>query len=157
MAANPLEPQIAPRPSFSSSMLSGISGFIKGALSGGLTGIVGGAIVGAIVGGITLATGGAASLAIGAAAVAETAGVGAAIGGMLLAPLGALSGLVTGVVRNREANQPTATDIINVAKVSFSQGVQVGAHVEKQKTEFLKNYQNEKNQKILMGEQQREH
>jgi|GEM_PF-4795429 len=125
--------ELPKRPSFIGSVMSGIGGWIKGALSGGLVGALGGALVGAIVGGVglALATGAAPlTLAAGAIAVGLSAATGAGIGAAALGAVGAVAGTVTGVVRSREAGQPSAEDVVNVAKISFAQGVAVGHNIE---------------------------
>ncbi|MBY0407907.1 MAG: hypothetical protein K2Q01_09465 [Rickettsiales bacterium] len=158
MAKQEQPPTLEKKPSFFSSVMSGIGGYIKGAITAGLAGGFGGAIIGAIVGGIGLALGGPVTLAAGAAAVGMSALGGAAIGGSILASLGAVAGMVTGVVRSREAKQPSAEDIVNVAKISFAQGVNVGAHVEraqgkgKHETAYL-----EEKSRVALAERQVSH
>ena len=97
--------------SFFRSTMEGIKGYVKGAIAGGLTGIVAGAAVGAIVG-IFLPMGSIAA-----------AGVGAMWVGSALAGLGSFSGMATGVVQSREGAKINAQDVINVANISFAQGV----------------------------------
>jgi hypothetical protein len=109
------------KPSFFGSMMNGITGTVKGTLAGGAVGIITGAAIGAIAG---LATGGLALAAVAGAAV-----TGAMIGGAALALIGSAAGMVTGVVRHREAAQPSAQDVVSVAKVSFAQGVSVGHNI----------------------------
>lgn len=100
------------RPSFLSSVMAGVMGAVKGALALGAIAAVGGAAVGAI------ASGGAIPVALAFAGLAGYAGglLGASIGGY------------TGVLQSREAAAPDAQDIINVANISFAQGVEVGHH-----------------------------
>jgi len=112
------------RPSFFSSVRSGITGFVKGSIAGGLLGIISGVLVGAAIAAISLAT---VANPIGFVAAM---GMGAYIGGTSLAFIGAAAGTMTGVVRSREAGQPTANDVVNVAKISFAQGVAVGHNIE---------------------------
>ncbi len=100
------------KPSFYKSVASGIGGWIRGALTGGVAGGLAGAVIGGIV---ALATGDIAAL-----------GMGAAIGGGTLASIGATAGIITGVVKSREAGQPSAEDVVNVAKITFAQGVATG-------------------------------
>lgn len=135
-------PELPKKPSFISSVASGIGGFIKGALSGGIMGALGGALVG-------LAAVGIAAIVIPTAPIAAAAGflglaadatvgavlgsaalTGAAVGGAALATVGAGAGTMTGVIRSREEGQPKAEDIVNVAKISFAQGVAVGHNIE---------------------------
>lgn len=142
-----------PRHSEAFSRGAGIGGFIRGFIKTALTGGVIGGLLGGLIAGAAMLVGGAplALAGIGASALA-----GGAIGAAILAPIGALSGMVTGIVRSREANQPTAQDIINVANISLAQGINVGRHIERDmpKTRFAAKY---KEEKILMAEQQREH
>jgi hypothetical protein len=112
------------KPSFISSTLSGISGSLKGMLTGGGVGAIMGAVVGGIIGG--LATGGA---GIGVGAI-----VGAELLGITMGAIGALSGTVTAVVASREAAQPTASDMVNVAKIAYAQGVSVGKQMEQEQS-----------------------
>jgi hypothetical protein len=105
------------KPSFLRSVMSGIGGYIKGALTGVTVGGLTGAGIGALVG---IATGG-----VGAAAA-----LGAALGASLLGTIGATAGTMTAIVRNREAAQPSADDVVKVAKISFAQGVAVGHNLE---------------------------
>lgn len=117
--------------SFMSSVVSGMTGYVKGMLGGGLLGAVGGALLGAVIAGAGLAIAGTSGGLVPALGlIAASAGSWAMGGAAAGAAVGGTAGLVTGVVRSREANQPSAQDIVNVAKISFSQGVQVGAHVE---------------------------
>ena len=104
------------KPSFFKSMMEGIKGYVKGALAGGVVGVISGAAVGALLGAVGLV-----SLSTGAAAIAGAIWVGSAMAGV-----GALSGTVTGVVRSREAANPSAQDVLGVAKATFAQGVAVG-------------------------------
>jgi hypothetical protein len=122
--------ELPKKASFFSSVMSGIGGYFKGMLAGGVVGAVGGALVGAVIAGITLATGGVATAGIAAALIGGQALTGALIGGSALASIGAIAGAITGVVKSREANQPTAEDVVNVAKISFAQGVAVGHNLE---------------------------
>lgn len=113
--------EMKPKASFVSSTWEGIKGYVKGVVAGGIIGIIGGAIGGAVLG---FVTGG-----FGLEAAIATGLMGGAIGGVSLAGIGGVAGAMTGVVRSREANQPTAEDIVNVAKISFAQGVGVGQHL----------------------------
>lgn len=125
----PLE--LPKKPSFAGSVMAGIGGWIKGALSGGIVGAIAGAVVGAVVGGIGLAiAANPVTLAAGALAVGATALTGAGIGAAALGSIGSVAGTVTGVVKSREVGQPTAEDVVNVAKISFAQGVAVGHNIE---------------------------
>jgi hypothetical protein len=155
-------PELPKKPSFISSVASGIGGFIKGALSGGVMGALGGAAIAAIAVGVAAIAGvpilaatataaaaagtttatvaGFSSVAalLGIEATALTAGAvvgsaaltGAAVGGAALATVGAGAGTLTGVIKSREEGQPKAEDIVNVAKISFAQGVAVGHNIE---------------------------
>lgn len=124
--------ELKPRPSFASSVMSGIGGFFKGALTGGIAGSLIGGLVGAVVAGVALvATGGLAGVPAALAAIGASAGAWALGGGAVGATLGSGAGMVAGVVKSREENQPSAQDIVNVAKISFSQGAMVGQAVEK--------------------------
>ena len=151
-------PMLEKKPSFFSSVMSGIGGYVKGAISAALAGGIGGALIGAVIGGITLATGGAATIPAAIGAVALSALGGAGIGAAVMAPLGALAGMITGVVKSREAGQPSAKDVINVAKISFAQGVQAGAQLEKTHGtgKFEQAYIDEKN-KTMLAERQVSH
>ena len=153
-----LNPMTQSKPSFSTSVLSGVGGYIKGAITAAIAGGIGGAIIGAALGGLALATGGAASIGLAFGAIASSAISGSIVGAAILAPLGALAGLVTGVVRSRETASPTAKDIVNVAKISFSQGVHVGSQLEKAhgKGKFELAYVEDKN-KPIMAERQVSH
>lgn len=124
------QPQLPQKASFFSSVMGGIGGYFKGMLAGGVVGAAGGALVGAVIAGFTLLTGGVGTLGVAAAVVGAQALSGALIGGSALASIGAIAGAITGVVKTREANQPTAQDVVNVAKISFAQGVAVGHHLE---------------------------
>ena len=138
--------------SFMSSVMSGMTGYVKGALGGGLIGAVGGALVGALVAGVSLLAAGASGGLLPAFGIlAASAGTFALGGAAAGAALGSTAGMITGVVRSREANQPTAQDIVNVAKISFSQGVQVGAHVEQQQAK-MKHTVREDNRRTAMPE-----
>lgn len=110
--------------------MSGIGGYVKGALAGGFAGAVGGALVGAVIAGASLlfagATGG---LSVAAGMVVGEALGGALLGAMALAPLGAIAGLVTGVMKSREQNQPSASDVVGIAKVAYSRGLQSGVNL----------------------------
>ena len=124
------------KPTFFSSVLSGIAGYVKGMIVGGVTGGAVGAAVGAVIGIAALLVGGAtlplipAMLAIGGMAMG-----GAVLGGSFMAGIGALSGTVTGVVKSREASQPSTQDVLNVANISFAQGVESGRAMEQQQEE----------------------
>ncbi|MGE0754751.1 MAG: hypothetical protein AB7L92_06285 [Alphaproteobacteria bacterium] len=113
-----------PKATFAQSTASGIAGFIKGALSGGLVGAIGGAVVGAVIG---VVTGGLALPVIGAAALD-----GIIIGAAAMGGVGALAGTTTGVVQSREKNQVTAQDVVNVATISYAQGMGVGHTIGKE-------------------------
>lgn len=107
---------MAEKPSFAFSMLSGVKGWVKGLLAGGLTGLVVGGVVGAAAG---LLTGGVGAIVGGMITGGYT-------GGSILGSIGALAGMATEVVRSREVSQPSANDIVNVAKVSYAQGIAAG-------------------------------
>jgi hypothetical protein len=112
------------KPSFFRSTLSGIAGTFKGALAGAGVGAVMGAVLGA---GFAVATGG-----FGLAAIAFGAIVGAELLAIPMSIVGALSGTVTGVVTSRETAQPSAGDMMNVAKIAYAQGVSVGRQLEQE-------------------------
>ncbi len=130
------------KPSFFSSVASGIGGFVKGALSGGIMGVIGGSLIALAAVGIAAVAGvpmlGVGSVAAFLATEAATTGAvvgaaaitGAAVGGAALATIGAGAGTITGVIKSREEGQPKAEDIVNVAKISFAQGVAVGHNIE---------------------------
>jgi hypothetical protein len=103
------------KPSFLGSVMSGITGYFKGAVAGGAVGAIGGAIVGGAI----------ALLTVGAAELVGAALLGALIGGGTLAAIGSVAGAMTGVIKHRET-LPSANDVVNVAKVSFVQGVATG-------------------------------
>ena len=116
--ADPVTPTDNVKPSFMRSTLSGMLGTLKGALVGGGVG----AAIGAVVGiGVAIASGGLALPALAFGAI-----VGAQLFALPMALVGALSGTVTGVVQSREAAQPSANDMVNVAKIAYAQGVSVG-------------------------------
>lgn len=112
------------KPSFLSSVMSGIAGSVKGALAGGAVGAAMGALAGAA---IAAATGGLALPVIGLGAL-----VGAEVVGVTMAAVGALSGTVTGVVASREPVQPTVNEAVNIAKVSYAQGMSRGLEMAKE-------------------------
>jgi hypothetical protein len=112
------------KPSFLSSVMSGIAGSIKGALAGGAVGALMGAVAGAA---IAAATGGLALPVIALGAL-----VGAEVVGVTMGAVGALSGTVTGVVTSREATQPSYSDMGNSVRVSQSQGVSRGLEITKE-------------------------
>lgn len=103
-------------PTFLQSVASGIKGFIKGGLAGAAVGIAVGGVVGAAAG----------LLLSGLSLVLPAIGLGAYFGGAILGSIGALAGLTTEVVRSRESASPSANDIVNVAKVSYAQGIATG-------------------------------
>ena len=112
--------QIPAKPSCLTSMVSGATGFIKGAFAGGSVGAIAGAVVAAaaaLVGGT------------GVGLLAGPAAWGAIVGAVALGTVGSMAGTMTGVVRSREAAQVSGDDVVNVAKVAFSQGVSVGANI----------------------------
>lgn len=135
-------PELPKKPSFFSSVASGIGGFFKGALSGGAIGIIGGSLLALAAVGIAAVAGApvmATATAIGATmgievgigtVIGAVAAAGAVVGGTSMAAVGAAAGTMTGVVRSREEGQPKAEDIVNVAKISFAQGVAVGHNIE---------------------------
>ena len=104
--------------SFLGSVASGITGWAKGLLAGGSVGAIAGTAVAAVVdlfttGGVTIAS--------------ALAGMG--LGAVTLGTIGSTAGMMTGVVRSREAAQPSAEDVLNVAKISFTQGIAVGHEI----------------------------
>ena len=100
------------RPGFFETLISGAVGMAKGAM---------------ILGGIGLAVGGLLSLALGGAAAVVSGALGFA---MMGAVAGGLIGAFTGVAQTREAQASDPQDIINLANISFSQGVSVGRSKE---------------------------
>jgi hypothetical protein len=104
------------KPSFFSSVASGIKGFFKGIIAGGTVGVLTGGIVGGIVGALTLNP----------MSILGGIGLGAAIGGATFASIGAAAGTTTEVVRSREIGQVSGQDVANVANIAFAQGVTVG-------------------------------
>jgi hypothetical protein len=125
------------KPGFLSSMMSGIKGWVKGAIAGGVIGLIAGAVIGGVVALINPVAG----AEVFALTTAETASLGAATitvigtalaGASALGSLGGLAGAMTEVVRSREAAQPSAQDIVGVAKMSFAQGVAVGHNIAQQ-------------------------
>ena len=116
------------KPSFFASMISGVNGWVKGLIAGGLIGAVMGAAIGAVVALVTGSfEGGIKAAEIGAAAL-NTAGMSAAFMGSI----GSLAGTVTEVVRSREAAMPSGNDIVNVAKISYAQGIATGHAISQQ-------------------------
>lgn len=112
------------KPSFFSTTLSGITGSIKGAL----TGLAVGAALGAAIG-ATIAV---ATVGFGIPALLGGAILGAQYVGIPMGVIGAMSGTMTGVVTSREQGSPTAGDMMNVAKMAYSQGVSVGRQMEQE-------------------------
>jgi hypothetical protein len=103
------------KPSFIGSLMAGVTGSVKGAVALGVIGIAIAAPIGALLG----------AMGIGAA----TAGAGLALGtaiGVSMIGVGSSIGAIVGVVKSREAAAPSGEDIVNVAKISFAQGVAVG-------------------------------
>lgn len=131
--------ELPKKPSFFASVASGIGGFIKGTLAGGFMGVIGGGLIGALAIAVGAIMGGPLTIA----AVGASALLGATIGASALATVGAAAGTMTSVVRSREAGQPTAEDVVNVAKISFAQGVSVsmmqGAALAQQQPETTHN------------------
>ncbi len=125
----------AKKPSFFSSVMSGIKGFIKGSLAGGVVGIVAGAAVATVLALIAPE----ASLevlkvsapgALGTIGTVGTAAVSGAFSGAgLFGLIGGYSGMATEVVKSREAGQVTAQDVVGVAKLSYAQGIGVGHQI----------------------------
>ena len=107
---------MAEKPSFLSSVASGIKGWAKGLLVGGMLGAASGAVIGAIVG---VATAGFAAPAL------AIIGTGMIMGASILGGAGAMAGTMTEVVRSRET-APAADDVLNVAKISYAKGVSDG-------------------------------
>lgn len=103
--------------SFMGSVIEGAAGAVKGAIGLGLLGAAIGAIVGVALGGFGL---------MGVPSIIAGLGTGAMTGGIMGANAGSFLGAITGIVKSREANAPEAQDVVNVAKISFAQGVQVG-------------------------------
>lgn len=114
--------EINAKPGFFRSVMSGINGWVNGLLAGGLVGAVTGAAVGAVFALITGSVDG----GLNAGAVASEALVTAGWAATLMGGIGSLAGTVTGVVRSREVAQPSANDVLNVAKISYAQGIAQG-------------------------------
>jgi hypothetical protein len=102
--------------SFLDSLKAGAFGMAKGAVMLGLLGIVAGGALGAALG--------AASIIPGGAATAAT--LGAIAFGQMGTVIGTIIGGFTGVVASREVQAVDAQDVINIANISFAQGVEVG-------------------------------
>lgn len=122
------------KPSFFSSVLSGIKGWAKGWLAGGVVGLALGAALGAAAGLVIPGMAEFASSTIGSnvGAVLGGATVGAATLAAGFSGIGSLAGMATEVVRSREAAQPSASDITNVAKISYAQGIATGHAIAQQ-------------------------
>ena len=115
-----------PKPtSFLRSTWEGIKGFFKGGIVGGGIGAIGGTVVGAAIalvgaffmpGAITWGLGG-----VGGAAV-----FGAALGSLSLATIGMPAGVIAGVVKSREAAQPSAGALVNALNMAHQHGELVG-------------------------------
>ena len=103
------------KPSVIGSLAAGTLGFIKGAIALGAIGAAVGTVIGAGLGAFGIGT---SSMAAGAAF--------GAVRGVAYAALGAIIGGASSVMQYREAKGPDAQDIINVANISFAQGVEVG-------------------------------
>jgi len=103
---------MADQPSFFNTLMSGTKGMAKGA---------------AILGGIGLVTGALLSFVFGGA----PAVIGGAIGFALMGgAAGSLIGAFTGVAQSREIQAADPQDIINLANITFAQGVAVGRSKE---------------------------
>lgn len=113
--------------SFTESVASGMSGWLKGMLYGGAMGAIGGAV---IYGLMALMTGG--TSAVAGAAIAGMIQMGIIGGG-----LGATAGLVTGVVKSRETGG-SAEEMAHVANVSFTQGVAVGQQAQQGQSTYFR-------------------
>lgn len=105
---------------FNRSLLAGLKGMAKGALVLGITGLIAGAALGGLLGATAIMPGGA--LFVGSTAAAALGQMGAVIGTII--------GGFTGVVASREVQAPDAQDVINIANISFAQGVAVGRSKE---------------------------
>ncbi len=104
------------KPSFFESLKAGFFGMVRGAVIVGAIGLVAGAGLGALLGGIGIVPGGAAAVAtVGAIGFAQ---MGVSVGGLI--------GSFTGIAMSREAVAVDAQDVINVANISFAQGVETG-------------------------------
>lgn len=103
------------------STINSIAGSIGSSIGSGMAGYVRGAIaLGVVLGAVGLVSG---LLAAGFEMGALTTALSSASFGL---GLGGLIGAVTGVMQNREKAAPDAQDIINVANISFAQGVSAG-------------------------------
>jgi hypothetical protein len=110
--------------SFIGSVVDGSIGSIKGGLVGAGIGALAGAAIGTV---ITIATWGTGVGSIPALAI---------LGASIMGSIGSTAGIVTGVVKGREAAQISPADVEKVAKVAFEHGVQVGQNVAPEQTMF---------------------
>ncbi len=117
---------MADKPTFFGSLNASSWGFVKGAIALGVIGALGGAIIGTGLGAFGIGVATTTTSFVSLAGAVKGALLGAAIGAASLAELGAVIGTYTGVMQYREAATPSAQDIINVANISFAQGVSVG-------------------------------
>jgi len=146
--------QLQQKPSFIHSTWEGIKGFVIGAITGGAIGALIGAVVIGAIGALTgyfapdvlaplAERSGELGLGIDAATTIQGmsgavlgslsgAATGAFAGASLLASIGAWAGLTAGVVKSREANQPSAEDVVNIVKIAHAHGVGVGSHIQLQ-------------------------
>lgn len=131
------------KPSFFSSVMSGIKGFVKGAFTGGFVGALVGGLIGA---GLSAMTGGLAAPMVLLGAI----GTGATFGGVVFSSIGSVAGAFTEVIRSREPQQPSAQDIVNIANIAFAQGVAASQHynldVDERSTKFRDRLAAERNQ-----------
>lgn len=101
------------KPTFFESLRAGVYGMAKGALMLGGIGLVVGGGVGALIGALP-----GVSLFAGLAGAALFAEMGMLVGGVL--------GAFTGIAQSREQGVVSAEDVVNVANISFAQGVEAG-------------------------------
>lgn len=126
------------KPSFLGSVISGVTGAVKGAIGLGVLAAAAGALIGTGLGAF-------AAVGIAGGMVGGAIG-GTIIGGMIGAALGAPLGTITGIVKSREGDSPEAQDIVNLAKISFAQGVVAGRdkNVSQEAVEQVRNSVNHK-------------
>ena len=107
---------MADKASFFSSLMAGISGFVKGTIALGIVGALVGATGGAIIGAFSAEAG----------AVAATAIAGAINTGAIGAMLGSTFGPIVSILQSREQGAVDGQDVVNVANMAFAQGMQAG-------------------------------
>lgn len=118
---------MAQQSGFSENFGAAVRGLVKGAIILGAAGLAVGGLVGL---GIDLAGGGgafaAAAQATGLSTTAYTALASALTFGQMAAAVGAVAGAATGVMQRREPQAVDPQDIVNIANISFAQGMEAG-------------------------------